>query len=577
VVPTAIDHCFGAPGPLADAALLDLLPVAVCFCDVQGAPVRWNRRAVDLWGRQPRPGDAAEAFAGAHRFRAPDGSPLAPGQGPVADSLRTGEPRRNRELLLERPDGSRCTVLVDVDLLRDEAGRVEGAVCVLQDVSARCDFLERKRTEESLAERTRLAALRADISEALALDEAARPVLQRCAEAIVRHLGVAFARVWTLNEAENVLHLQASAGLYTHIDGPHGRVPVGQFKIGRIAQTRRPHLTNDVPQDPHVSNQEWARREGMVAFAGYPLLIEDRSVGVLAMFARHPLSDSFLRELEPIAAGLAQYIRRRQSEEALRRAKEELEDRVRERTAELAATNEALRRSNRELEQFAWVASHDLQEPLRKIQAFGDRLASRCAAALDAQGRDYLARMQSAAQRMSTLINDLLAFSRVTSKAQPFAPVDLGRMARDVLSDLESRLQETAGRVEVGSLPTIDADPLQTRQLLQNLLGNALKFHKPDQPPVVAIRSEVMEEEGRPVCRLAVEDNGIGFDEKYLDRIFDVFERLHPRTQYEGTGMGLAICRKIVERHGGTITARSRPGEGATFLVTLPVSQPQAE
>jgi signal transduction histidine kinase len=243
--------------------------------------------------------------------------------------------------------------------------------------------------------------------------------------------------------------------------------------------------------------------------------------------------------------------------------------------------------ANRELQEFASVASHDLQEPLRKIQAFGDRLQDKSSGALDEQSREYLARMQHAAARMSTLINDLLIFSRVTTRALPFEHVDLGEITREVICDLEGRLQQTNGRVEVGSLPAVDADPLQMRQLLQNLIGNALKFHKSGEAPIVHVDADVQNEPSAlsiangvpsgPVCRLRVRDNGIGFDEKYLDRIFAVFQRLHGRGEYDGTGMGLAICRKIVERHHGRITAQSTPGKGATFLVTLPVSQPRGE
>jgi signal transduction histidine kinase len=236
----------------------------------------------------------------------------------------------------------------------------------------------------------------------------------------------------------------------------------------------------------------------------------------------------------------------------------------------LTALTTRLEQSNRELQDFASVASHDLQEPLRKIQAFGDRLRTKFAAPLGDAGRDYVDRMHAAAGRMQTLINDLLSFSRVTTKAQPFIPVDLGAVAREVLSDLEARVEQTGGRVELGDLPTIDADPLQMRQLLQNLIANGLKFRKPDVPPVVTVTAEVAAAGGG--CELRVADNGIGFDEKYLDRIFNVFQRLHGRDEYEGTGIGLAVCRKIAERHGGSITARSRPGEGATFVVTLPAS-----
>jgi light-regulated signal transduction histidine kinase (bacteriophytochrome) len=218
------------------------------------------------------------------------------------------------------------------------------------------------------------------------------------------------------------------------------------------------------------------------------------------------------------------------------------------------------------------VASHDLQEPLRKIQTFGERLKVTASATLSPESRDYLERMQGAATRMRRLIDDLLAFSRVGSKTQPFAPVNLAEVARGVVDDLEVSIQQTGATVTLGPLPTLEADPMQMRQLLQNLISNALKFRREGVPPVIAVR---VAQPGVWPCELLVEDNGIGFEEKYLDRIFTVFQRLHGRGKYEGTGIGLAICRKIAERHGGTITARSAPGKGATFIVTLPPRQPQ--
>ncbi len=248
---------------------------------------------------------------------------------------------------------------------------------------------------------------------------------------------------------------------------------------------------------------------------------------------------------------------------------------LRRRTADLNA-------SNRELQDFAAVASHDLQEPLRKIEAFGNRLKTKYDQALDEQGRDYLARMLAATVRMRQLINDLLSFSRVTTKARAFVTVDLAELAQEVVSDLEGRMHETGGRVEVGALPTIEAEPLQMRQLLQNLIGNGLKFHREGEPPVVRIEGRLLDPGDPPVAgpapglrryEIEVHDNGIGFEEVYSERIFDLFQRLHGRDDYEGTGMGLAICRKIVTRHGGTISAHSAPGHGATFIVTLAVTQ----
>ncbi len=242
---------------------------------------------------------------------------------------------------------------------------------------------------------------------------------------------------------------------------------------------------------------------------------------------------------------------------------------------------EELARSNAELQQFASVASHDLQEPLRKIQAFGNRLKAICGSSLTPQGLDYLERMQNAAMRMQTLIEDLLTFSRITTKALPFVQVNLAQVAQEVLLDLELQIAQTEGRVEVGDLPTIEAEPVQMRQLLQNLISNALKFHKHGEAPFVKLYSQLLDFEQQSVenwasasfCQIIVQDNGIGFDEKYLDRIFNVFQRLHSRSDYEGTGMGLAIVRKIAERHGGNITAKSRQGEGSAFIITLPLNQ----
>jgi signal transduction histidine kinase len=235
------------------------------------------------------------------------------------------------------------------------------------------------------------------------------------------------------------------------------------------------------------------------------------------------------------------------------------------------ALNQKLEVSNREFQEFAMIASHDLQEPLRKIQMFGDKLNRKYGELLGEEGGDYLERMRTAAARGQALIQGLLAFSRVTTKAQPHVPVDLERTAREVVLDLEGRIVDVGGTVDLGPLPTVDADPLQMRQLLQNLIGNALKFRRPEEPPVVRVHAEPSNTPSGADCwTVEVEDNGIGFDEKYLDRIFKLFQRLHERGAYEGSGMGLAICKKIVERHGGEITARSTPGKGTRFLINLP-------
>ena len=255
----------------------------------------------------------------------------------------------------------------------------------------------------------------------------------------------------------------------------------------------------------------------------------------------------------------------------------ELEQQVLSRTEQLTASNLDLRRSNENLEKFAYIASHDLQEPLRKIQSFGDILKNQHGVQLG-EGISYLERMQSAASRMSALIKDLLVFSRISTRQEATLPIDLNQIVATVVEDMELGNAE----LTVAVLPTVLGDGSQLSQLFMNLLSNALKFQKPDTVPVIQVNATQvtaadLPADVKPARKAAlyhcvcVADNGIGFDEKYLDRIFQVFQRLHSRNEYAGTGIGLAICEKVAANHGGTITATSELGRGATFAIYLPV------
>ena len=240
-----------------------------------------------------------------------------------------------------------------------------------------------------------------------------------------------------------------------------------------------------------------------------------------------------------------------------------LEEQVQYRTAELE-------RSAEELTNFAYIASHDLQEPLRKIIAFGDRLVIKFGSVLNDTGKDYVERMQKSALRMKGLIDDLLQFSRVTMRSTPFQEIDLNEVISEVLSDLEVQIERTKGRVEVDILPKIEGGKFQMRQLFQNLISNGLKYHSDEVAPVIKVKYVGFDKD---LEEIHFQDNGKGFDEKHLDRIFRPFERLHGHSEYGGTGMGLAICYKIVTHHKGLITAKSQPNEGATFIVKLPSKQ----
>jgi PAS domain S-box-containing protein len=283
------------------------------------------------------------------------------------------------------------------------------------------------------------------------------------------------------------------------------------------------------------------------------------------------MSSPILHDGQPVGTiiEIRDITKEKAAERKIRLLNKDLETRVAERTRELMAANKELARSNEELQDFAYVASHDLQEPLRKIAAFSNLLEEDYGDLLPEEAHAYLAGLEKSSRRMRLLINDLLTYSRVTTQARPFETVRVRKLVREALDDLQARIDETHADITLSSLPTLEADPLQLRLLLQNLISNALKYMQPGKRPM--IRISAVTKDGWTTIRVA--DNGIGFDEQYLDRIFTIFQRLHGRNDYEGTGVGLAISKKIVDRHNGSITAESAPGKGSTFIIKLPLVQ----
>jgi signal transduction histidine kinase/HAMP domain-containing protein len=390
--------------------------------------------------------------------------------------------------------------------------------------------------------------------------ESEEQVARACLAVAQELSGSRYGFIGTVNAADrlDIVALSEPPWEACRSRGPQGTQQVHDMPIrgywARVIADGCSLIDNDPASHPDHTDTPWGHLP-LTAFLGVPLTQAGRTIGLIGLANKEIGYDRADRQaVESLAGAFVEALLRKRAELALKDHATRLE------------------RSNRELQDFAYIASHDLQEPLRKIQSFGSRLEQDYAQSLSAQGLDYLGRMLDAGRRGQQMVSDLLYYSRVTTKAQPFTPLALGDLVHQAISNLQVSVEETGGQVIAGSMPTIEGDPTQIVQLFQNLIGNALKFHLPNMPPVVMVEAQPCDDRPEHV-QITVRDNGIGFDEKYFDRIFQPFERLHGRGEYPGSGMGLAICRKIVERHGGVITVRSVPGQGTTFIVTLPAVQ----
>jgi light-regulated signal transduction histidine kinase (bacteriophytochrome) len=354
--------------------------------------------------------------------------------------------------------------------------------------------------------------------------------------------------------SEDGTHLQlASLGGVSDAHRLHlERLALGQGISGSVALTSQPRVVEEIQQTQDEATGI-IRSIGLRAYASFPLVIHNRLFGTISFGSRRRsrFDPETLDLARAICDLIATAVYRRQDEIRLQQFAEQLEN------------------SNRDLQEFAFVASHDLQEPLRKIEAFGAALVE-TSTNLSEKQVIFIERMRNAASRMRGMVNDLLMLSRVDRSAAPFSHIDLTQVASDSLSTLEIQVRRTGAAIKVDELPKVEADASQMHQLLQNLIGNALKFHRKETPPQVKIYSRL---KAPAAVQIFVEDNGIGFPESEAERIFQPFQRLVGRSDYEGSRMGLSICRKIVERHNGSITAHSQLGQGSTFIITLPFRQ----
>jgi signal transduction histidine kinase len=428
------------------------------------------------------------------------------------------------------------------------------------------DLVERIDEAESSRRRARFVG---EVGLAITHGGALPEIMQRCCQAAVDHLDAAFARVWVLDPAEQILVLTASAGLYTHLNGPHGRVPMGQFKIGQIAAQRRPHLTNSVIGDPRVPEQAWAAREGLVAFAGYPLVVWNDIVGVMAMFAKRPLSPEDYEALGTGATAVSVTISNVRHLEGEQRAR---------RAAEAAEHAKA---------EFLATMSHELRTPLNAIGGYVELLDLGIRGPVTAAQRLDLARIQQSQQHLLGLINQILDLAKDDAGALRVdrSPVRTGDTVDAALALV--RPQAVSKALDLGDACGGSAnagyigDELRVRQILVNLLGNAVKFTSAGGRILVdcaiteAPPREALLTVGAPYVGLRVADTGLGIPSDQMGRIFEPFTQVEGgSTAYTrpagGTGLGLAISRRLARLMGGDLTVESRPGEGSAFTLWLP-------
>ncbi|HYO74754.1 MAG TPA: PAS domain-containing protein [Archangium sp.] len=452
------------------------------------------------------------------------------------------------EMRLGRADGSWATVLSRAVPMLDAQGQVREWIGTSTDITAQRRAEETSRRLESEQRARQLEALRAEVSEVLSREDTPSRLIQACTEVMVRNLPVlSLVQLWTWNRETQVLQLEGNAGSAASLSTQPSRVELGQMLVGTVGQSRQPLLVNELLADPRLRSRTWAEVNGLVSFLGAPLLVRSHLVGVLAVYGQTSLEEETLATLATVADAVAQGLERRRAEVSLQ-----------EHARELA-------RSNEELQQFAYVASHDLQEPLRMVASYTQLLARRYKGKLDTDADEFISYAVDGVNRMQRLIQDLLAYSRVGTRGHEFKLLDSAQVLNKALANLKTLMEETGATLIQGKLPQVMADETQLTQLFQNLVGNALKF-RGKTPPRVLVEAELQGNE----WRFTVEDNGIGIEPQYYERIFVIFQRLHGKEEYPGTGIGLAICKKIVERHGGRIGLDSQPGQGTTFWFTLP-------
>ncbi|SIO38587.1 PAS domain-containing sensor histidine kinase [Chitinophaga niabensis] len=620
------------------AQFLELLPVGVCVCDAQGIIKKYNSQATSLWGRIPQSG---ERFCGAHMFYYPDGKYLPHEETPMAACLMDGLPRKDWDLVMERPGGQRVMVRINIAPIVDKQGAVKGMVNSYQEmpwkeelqdyvenaaiglhwVDANGIILWANQAELDLLGYEKEEYIGHHISEFHESREVINDILERLTRNETLHMYEAQLRrkdggIKTVHIHSNVFRvngefihtrcftvditaLRESEKMYRSIAETGSDEKAMDLKRSEEQYHKMIEEVDDYAillMDKSGIIQNWNRgAEKIKGYKDFEIIGKSFQLFYLPEDRESGLPQKLINEAHRTGKAVQEGWRIRKDGTrfwgsivitALHDAdnnvigfskvtrdltdKKRAEDRINQYAKELEF-------QNRELEQFAYIAAHDMKEPLRKIQFYSDYIYEH-SGQLPEKMKDYLGRSIQAAARMKSLIEDLLSYSKASSISQNQEAVDLNELVKEVIAANRETIENNDAVIEVGTLPVVQVVPFQFSQLFDNLLNNSLKYRHPDRAPHIKISAEKLTSvpfpasEQKNACfhKISFEDNGIGFDPSYGVKIFDLFQRLHTQSDYSGSGVGLAICKKIIQNHQGFIQAKGQLNEGAVFEVYIP-------
>lgn len=520
--------------PSETDAWVSHIPLAAYVTDDQGLIVSYNEEAADLWGRRPEKG--VDRWSAAYKMYMVDGDPITTGGTPVALAIAAGRPVETENMLIERPDGTQRLVLPSVKLIYREDGKIRYAVAVLCDLGDPESFADGEAHDLRQEIRAVAAAVKEKHTQLLQSEDRYHKMIAEVTDYAILLLDeYGVIQNWN-SGAEKIKGYQES-----EIVGRHFRI----FYTPEDRDAGLPErLIAEAAANGKAVHEGWRQRKDNTLFWG--------SIVITALHDEAGTVVGFSKVTRDLTA-------RRIAEEKLKRYSEDLEF------------------QNRELQQFAYAAAHDMKEPLRKMRYYTAFLEESTAEKLGEKEREYLRRTTTAAARMQNLIDDLLTYSRASSGGGEMTVTDLNEVVRQAIDTFQESIESEQAQITVGQLPMIPGVAFQLRQVLENILGNALKYREPSRTPQITISAErgchPLQADARAAgsyVKITISDNGIGFEPEKAGRIFDIFQRLDSRTQLTGTGIGLAICKRVIQNHSGSIVAHGRPGKGATFIICLP-------